>query len=155
MGLPSHGSTFQTEHHCVVNGRSLPQPPFDIPSLGLRGHPIGATGHPTAETPPEDSDYGEPVNPDKLQSMAEKFLAAAEKNRKRLRDYSPVQFGQGSTPMGTLDGRRSLSDAGAAYLEAAVRRRPAFDSEFNWLARLERAETEHHMYVKAAVRRTK
>ena len=50
-------------------------------------------------------------------------------DRGGTRDYSPVRSGRESTPMGTLDGRRHLSDAGAAYLEAAVRRRPAFDGK--------------------------
>ena len=38
------------------------------------------------------------------------------------RAASPVRFSSVSSAMGTLDGRRSISDAGAAYLEAACSR---------------------------------
>ena len=154
MGLPSHGSTFQTEHHCVVNGRSLPQPPFDIPSLGLRGHPIGATGHPTTETPPEDSDYGEPADPDELQlqAQAERFLEAAEKQRKRLREET-----ENAAPgVHTIDGVPSYevqrADSGQLRVYRFEHQRLGFPYNN---AHLEGAETQHHMYVKAAVRRTK
>ena len=153
MGLPSHGSTFQTEHRCVVNGRSLPQPPFDIPSLGLRGHPIGATGHPTAETPPEDSDYGEPADPDELQlqAQAERFLEAAEKQRKRLREET-----ENAAPgVHTIDGVPSYEVQHADSGQLRVYRFEHQRLGFPYNARLEGAETEHHMYVKAAVRRTK
>ena len=37
--VPRYGSTFQTPHACVVHGRSVPQPPIDIPSLGLHKDP--------------------------------------------------------------------------------------------------------------------
>ena len=38
------------------------------------------------------------------------------------RAASPVRLSSGSSAMGTSDGRRSISDAGAAYLEAACSR---------------------------------